>query len=509
MTQNAPVSKNESGARTQAVALLLFDGTVAQRLPSKARRLLALAAAYHSAAAQIGGDDRSDRVGRDLALAARLPDLSVEHQSIVASAVAFQRAKVRPQREPAFFWLGEKDQRTALCLAAVLRLAGAIDTAPIELLAQAGGDGAEIVIGGVRVEETLAAVEERAALWRAEIGELTVRAAAPGALIGSDALAASENGQSDEALADSPVPPGILRGDTGAEPIAEAARRTLRRFFDKLLAREDAVLKDEDLEDVHQMRVATRRLRAALQILVGVYEPELIRRYRKGLRRIAESLGAVRDGDVFLEHIEAHRDALDAPERTSLEPLIAAASAERAQARETLLKDLDSRQYNKFKREFAEFLSTPGAGTLPAPEPGIIERVRDFAGSAIWRRYELWRAYAGLLQGAENETLHQARIAGKRFRYTLEFFAETLGSRVDQALEPLTALQENLGQLQDEVTARAHVAALGLADDLGAQSYLAARGADRERLLAELPKRWEKIDSGTFRRRLFEMIVKL
>ena len=72
--------------------------------------------------------------------------------------------------------------------------------------------------------------------------------------------------------------------------MAEAARRTLRRFFDKLLAREDAVLKDEDSEDVHQMRVATRRLRAALQILEGVYEPELIRRYRKGLRRIAAAL---------------------------------------------------------------------------------------------------------------------------------------------------------------------------------------------------------------------------
>jgi len=509
MTQNAPIVDNESGARNQVVALLLFDGALAARLPGKARRLLVLASAYHAAVAQLGSDDRSERVGRDLVLAARLPDLSAEHQSIIASAVALQRAKVRPQREPAFIWLGDKDQRTALCLAAVLRLAGAIDTAPIELRPQAKGDGIELIIGGARADHTLAAVEERAALWRETIGDLIVRAAAPGALVASETPAASEDGRSDEALTDSLVSPGVLRGDTGAEPIAEAARRTLRRFFDKLLAREDAVLKDEDSEDVHQMRVATRRLRAALQILVGVYEPDLIRRYRKGLRRIAEALGAVRDGDVFLEHIAAHRDALPASERASLEPLVAAATGERTQARETLLKDLDSRQYNKFKREFAEFLSTPGAGVLPAPEPGITERVRDFAGSAIWRRYELWRAYAGIFQGATNETLHQARIAGKRFRYTLEFFAEALGPRVDQALEPMIALQENLGALQDDVTARAHVAALGLADDLGAQSYLAARGAERELLLAELPKRWEKVDSGTFRRRLFELIVKL
>ena len=53
------------------------------------------------------------------------------------------------------------------------------------------------------------------------------------------------------------------------------------------------------------------------------------------------------------------------------------------------------------------------------------------------------------------------------------------------------------------------MAALGLADDPGAQSYLAIRGAERERLLAELPKCWDRVDSGTFRRRLFELIVKL
>jgi len=260
---------------------------------------------------------------------------------------------------------------------------------------------------------------------------------------------------------------------------------------------------------VHQMRVATRRLRASLQVVEGVYEHELIRRYRRGLRRVALPLGAVRDGDVFLEHIVAHRDALPGGARTALDPLIEAAGAERAQARKALLDDLASRRYVKFKRAFAAFLTTPGAGVLPSPEPGITERVRDFAGSAIWRRYELWRAYEVVLPHAASETLHQARIAGKRFRYTLEFFAEALGPNVEQVLAPLVALQENLGSLQDEVTARAHVAALGLADDPGAQAYLAAREAERADLLADLPRRWEKVASATYRRRLFELIVKL
>jgi CHAD domain-containing protein len=135
--------------------------------------------------------------------------------------------------------------------------------------------------------------------------------------------------------------------------------------------------------------------------------------------------------------------------------------------------------------------------------------VRDFAGSAIWRRYELWRAYEVLLPNATDETLHQARIAGKRLRYTLEFFGEALGPHVEQVLTPLIALQENLGSLQDGVVAGVHIAALGLGDDPGAQRYLAARTAERALLLAELPRRWEKVASATYRRRLFELIVKL
>ena len=135
--------------------------------------------------------------------------------------------------------------------------------------------------------------------------------------------------------------------------------------------------------------------------------------------------------------------------------------------------------------------------------------MRDFAGGAIWRRYELWRAYEVVLPNAESETLHQARIAGKRFRYTLEFFDDALGPKVEQALTPLIALQENLGTLQDGVTARMHVASLGLADDPGTLDYLASREQDRDALLAELPRLWEKVASATYRRRLFELIVKL
>jgi CHAD domain-containing protein len=493
-------------ALAHSVALALFDGArVAHGLPKRARHLLELADTFY-AAARRSGDERPDRVGRDMALALPLDGLDADEQAIVACAVALQREKVRARREPCFLRLGKKEQRRALRLAAILQVATALEApSASRLQVRADADGTTLIVAGAITPALVAAVDRGAELWREKIGLLDVRAADSEEQAGASMrlFEPSANGASAAA------PLERWSRAAGGEPVAEVARRTLRRFFDRLLAREEDVIKGEDAEDVHQMRVATRRLRASLQVVEGVYDPKLIRRFRRGLQQIAGSLGAVRDGDVFLAHVVAYGDALQEDKRADLDPLVKGITADRAQARVDLLDDLDSKRYDTFKREFAAFLTTPGAGTLPAPEPGITQRVRDFAGSAIWRRYELWRAYEVGLHEGSVETLHQARIAGKRLRYTLEFFAEPLGPQVEQVLAPLVALQENLGALQDGVTARAHVAELGLAGDQAAQDYLVARDAERATYLAELPRLWEKVASATYRRKLFELIVKV
>lgn len=523
MTQQPYIADRTAPAASDlcSTALALFDAAAATHgLSAQLRPLLALAASCYAAARQ-AGDDRPDRLGRDMALDLPLRGLSASERAIAAGAVAFQREKVKPKREPVFLRLDKKERRAAFRLAAILRVAAGLGgDAGVYVRAGDESDGAVVVVGGVGAAERAAGAEERAALWREKIGSLTLRVAEAGeqphasvngasdgaARLGLHPLGASISSEGSSGLG---LPALVVGQPVGGEPVAESARRVLRRFFDKLLAREDAVLKAEDAEDVHQMRVATRRLRASLQVAEGVYDPKLIRRFRGGLRRIARSLGAVRDGDVFLTHVAAYRDSLPEDERNTLTPLISAVEAERALAREALLDELRSKQYEQFKRAFAVFLTTPAEGVLPPPEPGITQRVRDFAGSAIWRRYELWRAYETVISNATDEPMHQARIAGKHLRYTLEFFADALGPNVAQALNPLVALQESLGALQDGVTAREHVAALGLAADPGAQQYLAARAAERAGLLAELPQRWEKVASATYRRRLFELIVKM
>jgi CHAD domain-containing protein len=483
-------------------ALALFEAAAnAHRLRGVAGRLLRVAAGCYAAAG--GGDaDQAARRARDLALAAPIDGLTADQQAIAAGAAALQREKARPRREPALLRLDPRDQKTATRLAAILKVARALSAeAPSGLLAQVDGDATILAIDGARAAELASAAESSADLWRDSIGPLAIRPAEPGEAL--TPIAASADGYGPASLRDG-VPPDQLEG---GEPIAEGARRVLRRFFGRMLAREDAVLKDDDPEDVHQMRVASRRLRAALQVVEGIYDADDIRRYRRGLRRVAQALADVRDLDVFRGHVLEYLVTLPEEAHAEVAPLVAAIEAQRDKARAALLDDLDERRYRKFKRAFARFLTTPGQGLAAADGIDATTRVRDFAGSAIWRRYEQWRAHESML--ASDEGRHEARIAGKRLRYTLEFFAEALGPNVEQLLNPLIALQECLGDLQDSVVARQRVRQLGQDKHAGVRAYLEARDAQSAARLEELGRLWEKVGSATYRRRLFELIVKL
>lgn len=491
----------------QAKALTLFDETIdGHQLPRKSRRWLAYAAAYY-ALAQISDVPRKERVARDIVLAEPIPHLAAEEQCVIASVVAFQRDKPRAHRETVFLRLSNKNQNVAMRLAAILQLARHLDEIkPQRVEYEIIGKQTIITIGGKISKKQLETINMTH--WEKIIGPIEVR------LAEKDVLAdAQSNGMSSieaSALISIGLPSHLPDQLYGDEPFGEGARRVLRRIFEKMLAREEGVrTSDEDPEDVHQMRVATRKLRAALQIVEPVFEQKLIRQYRRDLRRVAQDLGAVRDYDVFLMDVQAFQQTLPEDEQSQVQIFLSAITEERLKRRSGLLEDLETKRYNRFKQLFANFLTEPGAGVITATETGIAPRIRDMAGSMIWRRYEQLRAFEVLLDNGREETLHDARIAGKRFRYTIEFFADALGPRVEQVLEPLIALQENLGNIQDGAVFQNHVQELGLAKDAGVQAYLAARSTSNDTYLAEFPTLWGKVASATYRRNLFGLIVKM
>ena len=309
---------------------------------------------------------------------------------------------------------------------------------------------------------------------------------------------------------------GPTPGVTPTDHIAESGRKVLAFHFERLLAREAGTREGADPEQLHQMRVATRRLRAAWRTFGDVFDPVQARRLRRPLRGIATRLGAVRDIDVLLVDAEAHRATLDEAVAIAFEPLVTELQDRRERARIELVRALDAPAYGRWLRSAVTFLSTPGAG-VPATVPGEPIHVRELAPARIWTAYGRLLAYDAVVPWADVPTLHAIRIEGKRLRYALEFFREALGPDVDQLIAAVTGLQDHLGALHDADVAGAvarelltmRAASLTVAERHAIGTYVRARDADLRRLRRSAGRPWRRVAGVAFRRRLGRALAAL
>jgi CHAD domain-containing protein len=326
--------------------------------------------------------------------------------------------------------------------------------------------------------------------------------------------------------AKSPALPGRIArpGLEPDDPLAEAGRKTLRYQFAEMLAHEAGTRRGEDIEDLHDMRVSVRRMRAAFELFGPAYHPKGIRPFIKSLQATGRALGGVRDLDVFIDKARNHQQSLPAEERSLIDPVLDAWSERREIARAEMLTYLNSAEYHAFKWAFNTFLFTSGMGARPVetfpPEP---IRLRETAPKLIYARLGRVLAFEPLLVAATPVQLHALRIEFKRLRYAVEFFREVLGEESKLIVAEIKKLQDHLGDLND-----ADVAAHMLSDLLagwdarqeklpldrrcspeGVASYLAERHAERHRLMSTFGPVWAAFRSEEFRKALAASVAVL
>ena len=309
-----------------------------------------------------------------------------------------------------------------------------------------------------------------------------------------------------------PRTPGVLLDDH----VAEAGRKVMRFHLARMLAKEQGTRDGHDPEDLHDMRVATRRQRAAWRVFGDSFRGGRTKTYRRGLREIASRLGAVRDLDVLLDAADAYRADLSPTEQRALEPLLAGWRTHRDDARRLLIRELDSDEYRRWVDDYGEFVRHEGLAVAPvgATQP---HRVRDTAGSHIVTAYEGVRAYEPVLRWADVETLHELRIAGKWLRYTLEFSREALPAEAAMLIARVTALQDHLGELND-ANVTANMARSFLVENAGSLSslesaaigrYLVSREREVGRLKRTVGAPWRGVAGVRFRRALGRTVASL
>jgi CHAD domain-containing protein len=259
-------------------------------------------------------------------------------------------------------------------------------------------------------------------------------------------------------------PPAIRPGTAGAVVAAH-----LTEHLQRLLELDDAVRADEP-DAVHQMRVATRRLRSAM----ATFRPTLARTvtdpFRDELKWLGSELGPVRDAEVQRDRLRDRARALD-PDLL-LGPVLDRIDTELHRRHETahehLLVALEDDRYRDLRATAITFIGAPPLdGIADRSERRLAEQVEKAC-----RRVERAAAAADpeVTDHAGIVALHELRKAAKRARYAGEAVAGTFGKRAARLAQRMEDLQEALGEHQDSVDARATLRQLGVTAHLSGEN---------------------------------------
>ena len=204
-------------------------------------------------------------------------------------------------------------------------------------------------------------------------------------------------------------------------------------------------------DGVHDMRVASRRLRSA----VRDFAPYLTRWLPgRRLRRLASALGAVRDEDVALIALDQLVGTAEPDIAAGLQSLIAERQARRDRARAQLMPILDEAKLAalqaKFQTKLARATVAPSTGRAQhknEAEPRSFRQVGRAVNLAQLK--ELIADGAALYRPHATRRLHRLRITAKRLRYALELCAQCWDDKLDDAAKEVAGLQKSLGELHD------------------------------------------------------------
>jgi CHAD domain-containing protein len=241
-----------------------------------------------------------------------------------------------------------------------------------------------------------------------------------------------------------------------ADRLVDVAWKTLSRQFTRLEWNEAGSRLGVDLEFVHDMRVASRRLRMALAVFADAIPDEARNRFEDDLRFVGRALGRVRDLDVGLERVVELSDDAASEERAALAVFANDLSIRRARRRVALVEALDSERMIGLRVAAQEWIAAgpPSPGAVPAGGvPGFYAATRLISDAE--RAFE--DAYGEAEREMAPEALHALRLAGKRLRYTLEFLAPVLGDAAGARAKRIARFQDFLGDHQDYVMLLRHL----------------------------------------------------
>ena len=332
------------------------------------------------------------------------------------------------------------------------------------------GDVADVVVDEVNVLEG-----ERVARTFTEV-EVELLADAPLALeqmrrvlVEAGAVEGDTRPKLLRALDVRPAPPASP--PRRSDPTSKHVRACLALQRDAILAHDPGTRLGSDPEELHQMRVAVRRLRAVLRATRSVHLGQWSSPLTEDLSWLAAVLGPVRDADVLLERFQERAAAVSPGLReaftSALRPIVDA----RTLARADLLEALDSTRYLLL----LDRLDQAALEAALDDEGPTLERLAHKASKRLAKRL------CKLGSAPSDDELHAARIVGKRTRYATELAAPTMSRDATKYLRSAKRLQDVLGEHQDACIAETELFRLAAATRSTDSAFAIGVVVERER----------------------------
>ncbi|MDG6225352.1 MAG: CHAD domain-containing protein [Candidatus Thermoplasmatota archaeon] len=223
---------------------------------------------------------------------------------------------------------------------------------------------------------------------------------------------------------------------------------TIVERIEKLSKHMDRARSMEDPEDVHQLRVTSRRLRAALPVFKSCFQKRRFEGYIKGMKKVTRSLGMARDLDVQIIYLNSllkeHRRK---PMGPALRYLIDHRKNERTALQGEVIKALNDLSSSGLLDSIMK--DCRGADDLNGDEPWPDSLFMLFRDNLTGPLDQLHQLSSSLQDEDKKEEHHEMRIAAKRLRYTLELFSRIFEDGLANEISYLKKLQDVLGEIHD------------------------------------------------------------
>jgi len=282
--------------------------------------------------------------------------------------------------------------------------------------------------------------------------------------------------------------PEVPNVDLGAGAVAgDVVRAAIAGSVARLMRHDPGVRIGDDIEDLHQARVATRRLRSDLRTFRQLLDAQWATELGEELRWIGGLLGAVRDADVMTERLSRQVGGLTPVDPRASAALFRRLSDDHATRRAELMVALDGPRYVALLGSLLAAATEPVL-SVRASEPALPTTAALVRGP--WRQLEA--AVKALGEKAPDEQLHRVRIQAKRARYAADAAAAVWGKPARRLASALSRVQSVLGDLNDAQVAEQWLRQRGRRS--AGQAFLAGELTAMQRAAADRARRaWPEV----------------